>query len=343
MKKPGFIITETIFSLVLAASVAAVAVLAVDLKTDRFHIDRFNPFSQSDSSTKTEKKETSDNTKPEQSRIDEISKTAETSKEVSTAEASSESSKEASDDEASKSEDSKPEESSSEAGNEDIKIISEPEELKAQPDELNAMLSRYGYTIENSLDGTKLIVVDTTAETGDKTKAVVYCYQKSSDSKYWWNIIGEGKTICDEAYIGENGSDFEPDYGSGLTPGGVFHSDEGFYIKEKPDTSFPMFEITEDTYWVTDPESEYYNQKVEGTEGKDWSSADHMITSEKSYKCGLVINYNTTSPDSGKASAIFLQCGSAPTEGSIAIPENVMKTILGWIDSDSRVNVFITV
>ena len=105
MKKPGFIITETIFSLVLAASVAAVAVLAVDLKTDRFHIDRFNPFSQSDSSTKTEKKETSDNTKPEQSRIDEISKTAETSKEVSAAEASSESSKEASDDEASKSED----------------------------------------------------------------------------------------------------------------------------------------------------------------------------------------------------------------------------------------------
>ena len=104
-----------------------------------------------------------------------------------------------------------------------------------------------------------------------------------------------------------------------------------------------MFEITEDTYWVTDPESAYYNQKVEGTEGKDWSSADHMITSEKSYKYGLVINYNTNYPNTSKTSAIFMQCGSASTEGSIAIPDYVMKTILEWIDSDSRVNVFITV
>ena len=46
MKKPAFIITETICSVILAASVAAVAVLAVDLNTDQFHLDRFNPFTQ---------------------------------------------------------------------------------------------------------------------------------------------------------------------------------------------------------------------------------------------------------------------------------------------------------
>ena len=54
MKKSSFIITETIFSLVLAASVAAVAVLAVDLNTDQFQLDRFNPFSQESSAADEE-------------------------------------------------------------------------------------------------------------------------------------------------------------------------------------------------------------------------------------------------------------------------------------------------
>ena len=66
-----------------------------------------------------------------------------------------------------------------------------------------------------------------------------------------------------------------------------------------------------------------------------------MITSEKSYKYGLVINYNTNSPDSKKASAIFMHCGSSATEGSVAVPEDVMKTILEWLDDDSLVSVFI--
>ena len=44
MKKPGLIITEMIFSVILAASVAAVAVLAIDIKTDKFGIDKFDPF-----------------------------------------------------------------------------------------------------------------------------------------------------------------------------------------------------------------------------------------------------------------------------------------------------------
>ncbi len=341
MKKPGFIITETIFSIVLAASVAAVTVLAIDIKTDRFHIDEFNPFSQGEQDNDTDDEETSSPEEPETSKVSEKSVSEQSKAEVSKQESSEGSLNEES--ETSDVEASKPEEQESEEEEGKIKLLPEPEELKDQPKELEDMLKRYGYTVGDSLDGTKLIVVDTAAGTGDKTKALVYCYQKSATSKYWWNIIGENKTICDEAYIGENGSDFEPDANSKITPGGVFHVTEGFYIKEKPSTTFPMFEITEDTYWVTDPESKFFNQRVEGISEKDWSSADHMITSEKSYKYGLVVSYNTASPDKDKTSAIFMQCGTAATEGSIALPDDVLKTIIEWLDEDSNVNIFITV
>ncbi len=346
MKKPGFIITETIFSLVLAASVAAVTVLAVDLKTNQFGLDRFNPFIQSSSSesegenTEKEKKspasdsgETSVKEQSEAESADTQSKTAEVSQEQ-TEESLQESSDGQSVDESI---------SESSADEEDggvVKLREEPKDLKSDAPEMTELLTTYGYT-RDYINGYKFILVDATAG-DDKSKAVLYCYEKS-DTGYWWNIIGDGKPISREVYIGSEGSDFEPAYDSKITPGGVLPLGEGFYIGEKPDTDYPMFEITEDTYWVTDPESKYYNQKVEGVEDKDWSTADHMITSDKSYKYGIVVGYNVDDPDSGLASAIFMQCGSSVTEGSIAVPEETMKTILEWLDGSNTATIFITV
>ncbi len=357
MKKPGFVITETLFSLVLAASVAAVAVLAIDLKTNQFHIDEFNPFVQESSAKQSsgsdKEKDKADNNKTSQSSLKEISKeqsSAESKTESSAAENSKEetSEQESSKEENSKKESSKEESSKTESSKEEssktdddtIKLVSEPDDLKKQPEELVDMLGNYGYSLEGNFDGNKIIFVDTLS-TDDKSKALVYCYQKSESTGYWWNVVGNGKAMTDKAYIGENGSAYDTAPDSKVTPAGIYLVGSGFYIKDKPDTSYELFEITDDTYWVTDPESKYYNQLVEGTDDKDWSSADHMITSEKSYKYGLVINYNTSSPDSKKASAIFMHCGSSATEGSIAVPENVMKTILEWLDDDSVVSIFI--
>ena len=43
MKKPLFVITEIFLSLVFAAAAAATAVVAVDIKTDIFHVDKLDP------------------------------------------------------------------------------------------------------------------------------------------------------------------------------------------------------------------------------------------------------------------------------------------------------------
>ncbi len=345
MKKPGFIITETIFSLVLAASVAAVTVLAIDLNTNQFGLDKYNPFVQSSETEKNSRDEDSkkkpsaeekSETSVEEKSADQSS--AQPSQQVSeTTEVSEPSTAESSDKESSAPE------SSAEASEDDsgeIKLRTEPKDLKDNDDQLVELLSRYGFTTDY-VNGSKLVLVDTT-NAGDRTKATVYCFEKS-DTGYWWNIVGDGRAICKEAYIGSGGSDFDAPADSGITPGGILTLGEGFYIGEKPDTDYEMFEITEDTYWVTDPASQHYNERVEGTEEKDWSTADHMITSDKSYKYGIVIGYNTEDPDSEKASAIFLQCGSTATEGSIALPEDTLKTILEWFDAGSRASIFITV
>ncbi|MBQ5565017.1 MAG: L,D-transpeptidase family protein, partial [Clostridia bacterium] len=174
------------------------------------------------------------------------------------------------------------------------------------------------------------------------SKAKLYCYEKNKDG-YWWNVAGEGKTVTDEVYIGENGSAYEVTADSKKTPAGMWLLGEGFYIGQKPDTTYPTFEITEDTYWVTDTESAFFNQKVDGAEEKDWTKAEHMIAAPKSYKYGLVISYNTYEPDTEKPSAIFMHCGNTPTEGCIAVPENVMKAVLEWLDGDCAPFIWITV
>ena len=43
MKKPLFVITEIFLSAVFVAASAAAAAVAVDIKTDMFHIDKLDP------------------------------------------------------------------------------------------------------------------------------------------------------------------------------------------------------------------------------------------------------------------------------------------------------------
>ncbi len=303
MKKPAFIITQTILSIFLAASVGAVGALVYDLKTDSLHIDKFNPFAASDSSKKNEPKKVQETSKQESSQKSEVQESS--VQESSTVET--------------------------------IKLREEPADLQSQPQELIDMLKRYGYKIDYNVSGDHLIVVDTS-----KSTAKIYLYQKSK-SGYWWNVIGDNEPITEKGYIGEKGSSFVISEGSEQTPGGIWWMGKAFYTDDKPNSTYSMFQITEDTYWVTDSNSKFYNQRVEGTEEKDWTSAEHMITMSKQYKYGIVINYNTSPAKAGAGSAIFMHCGDSPTAGCVAVPENVMKTIIEWLDENSVANIFITV
>lgn len=344
MKKSTFIVTQTILSIVLIASVASAAVLTMDIRSGGKILPQELFQIQTESKTKSAKNDTpAQESKTEPSKAEEtsVSKIQESSEDEKEESSKSENSKK----EESKAEESKQESSKQESSKEESKsadanelnlILEEPKNLKSNPKELTKFINDYGYDYD-SLGFNRLIVIDT----GNKTDAKVYCYQKSSKD-YWWNIAGDGKAITDKGYIGSNGADFDITPGSKKSPLGFYHLGEGFYIGEKPNTTYPTFEITEDIYWVDDTKSKFYNQKVEGTENKDWSSAEHMISADKSYKYGIVIDFNTSSPDKKLASSIFMHCGDSATDGSIVVPENIMKAILEWLDSDSNAYIFIS-
>ena len=346
MKKPVFIITQTILTIVLIASVASAGLVTMDIRTGGKILPQEWFSTQKKAENKADKNKGSvvensaEQSKPEETSVSKPQESSAPAAHSSGIEDSS--AQESSRDESSKSEESnreessKPEESSkSDAGGLEL-ILEEPKNLKSNPKELTKFINDYGYDYD-SLGFNRLIVVDV----GSKGSAKVYCYQKSSKN-YWWNIAGSGKAITDKGYIGEKGADFDISPDSQKSPLGFYALDDAFYIGEKPDSTYPMFEITEDTYWVDDTKSEFYNQKAEGTDDKDWSSAKHMIDDEDTYKYGIVIDFNISSPDSKLANSIFMECGNAVTDGSVAVPENVMKSIIEWLDSDSNAYIFIS-
>ena len=330
MKKPGFIITETILSLILAASVGSAVLLTMDIRSGGKILPQ--ELFQSNTKTKNAPKETS-GTKNEAStpkvgvKTQESSKPAEESKQESKQESKPEAKQESKQESA--------QESKAEATGMKL-ILEEPKNLKENPKDLIQKVEAYGYGAD-FLGFDNLILVDV----GDKSTAKVYCYQKSSKD-IWWNIAGEGKPITDKAFIGSGGADFDIKPGSKKTPLGFYSISEGFYIGEKPHTSFSMFEITDDIYWITDPKSEYYNQKVDSSVKKDWISADHMISAKNANKYGLEVDFNTPPADKNLSCEIFVRCGIEPTQGSIAVPENVMKEITEWLGANSNTYIFIS-
>lgn len=333
MKKTAFVLTEIFLSLVLTVSVAAAAACVADIRTGGSVLpDRLMGLRLHNGKNNTGKKTQTESQPVQESQQsdDESSKPAESSAEASGEESQvSQTSAESS---AEISETSK----TSEAKEMNL-ILEEPKDLKKQPAELTKMIKAYGYDYD-MLGFDQFIVVDA----GDNSTAKIYCYERSSKG-IWWDIAGEGKPITDKAFVGEKGIGFDVSPGSKKTPMGVYSLGDGFYIGEKPDTTYPLFEITDNTYWVDDTKSKFYNQKVEGTAGKDWSSADHMIASADSYRYGLVVEFNTSKPaDKKLAGSIFVHCGDAPTGGSIVVPENVMKSILTWLRKGSHTYIFIT-
>ncbi len=334
MKKPVFVVVQTLLAVILAASVGTAALVTLDIRSGGKILPQewFNIKKNSDG--KSDRNETSvTETESEYSFIEE---SIEDKPQESIAQPQQSPDKEESSKKESSSEESSKAEESGGVNDGEGLILEEPKNLKSNPKELTKFINDYGYDYD-SLGFDRLIVVDT----GEKSSAKIYCYQKSSKN-YWWNIAGDGKAVTDKGYIGEKGADFDITPGSKKSPLGFYALEEAFYIGEKPDSTYPMFEITDDTYWVDDTKSEFYNSKVEGTKDKDWSSAKHMIDEKDAYKYGIVIDFNTNQPDSKLANSIFMHCGNSATDGSIAVPENIMKAIIEWLDSDSNAYIFVS-
>ena len=137
--------------------------------------------------------------------------------------------------------------------------------------------------------------------------------------------------LCCAGYVGHNGVTENMHEGGYATPKGLYAVGEAFYIDDIPTTGLDIFQITDQTYWVYDPDSSMYNRRVEGRENADWNSAEHMIDYRPNYDYGFVINYNTEAIYNA-GSAIFFHYSGSPTAGCVGTSTNMVLQYLAVLD-----------
>lgn len=166
-----------------------------------------------------------------------------------------------------------------------------------------------------------------------------------------WQDGWKTEKVLTNVAIGKEGSTMTKREGDLKTPLGLFKLGPAFgTISAK--TNYPYLEITDNSYWIDDPISPYYNKWVEigeentfykiKTKEINWNSAEHLIDYPE-YKLGFIIEYNTENQydelnkGNNKGSAIFLHIKQQDhTAGCIATTEENIKYILNWLAPESN-------
>ena len=193
--------------------------------------------------------------------------------------------------------------------------------IEEQPEELTYLLSLQGqsYEVLRNYDCNQLVAV-----TADSTNASISFYTCID------GLWVKDDTLSCYGFVGRQGTVDNMSEDISGTPKGLYSIGSAFYRNNTPETRLNVFEITQDTYWIDDPDSKFYNQRVEGTSEKDWDSAEHMID-YSNYDYGFVINYNMPAQYNA-GSAIFFHVGYAPTAGCVAVSEDMVLQYLKNLD-----------
>lgn len=161
----------------------------------------------------------------------------------------------------------------------------------------------------------------------------VYFFEKEANE---WEVISETYGI-----VGKNGVSEKSREGDYRTPEGIYGLGFAFGMEKITGLSVEYRQITENSYWIDDPESELYNTWQE-TSDISWNSAEHLIDYPESYKYAVVIDYNMNPVVPGAGSAIFLHCADGSyTAGCVAVPEDKMLEIIKRLDKEKNPKIII--
>lgn len=130
--------------------------------------------------------------------------------------------------------------------------------------------------------------------------------------------------------------------GDGRAPAGIFaitalfgSADAGSDFARA--ARLPYFAATPDLKAIDDPRSQHYNRIVDqGVVAQDWNSCEDMLRSDERYTVGAVIAHNTSPPQPGAGSCIFLHVWEkpgAPTAGCTAGALADIREICLWLEA----------
>lgn len=194
------------------------------------------------------------------------------------------------------------------------------------PEDLELIISRSGIVL-NQIDDIGCHQLVTVNSNGSYAKIDFY---RLTDNTW----VREEDLSC-SGFVGANGVTEDMHEGSNATPKGFYSIREAFYISEQPETGLSLFQITNDTYWIDDPDSAFYNRRVEGTENKDWNSAEHMIDYTVAYEYGFVVDYNTEAAYNA-GSAIFFHVSYNPTAGCIGTSRDMVLKYIAALNMSEK-------
>lgn len=195
------------------------------------------------------------------------------------------------------------------------------------PDALQALLDESGHTASElqELGAGQLVAVDS-----EGSSAEVSFYERTETG---WQT---DEALLSHGYVGANGTTSSMHEGGGATPQGLFHVGSAFYQDDAPQTGLDVFPITQDTYWVDDPDSPNYNQLVVGDDALGDDHAEHM-SEISSYTYGFVIEYNMPPTGYAAGSAIFFHVShDSPTLGCVAVSEQKVLAYLAKLDASKN-------
>ncbi|MEV5450025.1 L,D-transpeptidase family protein [Streptomyces sp. NPDC052535] len=130
--------------------------------------------------------------------------------------------------------------------------------------------------------------------------------------------------------------------GTWTTPTGTYTITEGFGV-EASGTSMPYHVVTDDDWWVEDPESKFYNS-MHSAQGADFPltesgdrGSEHLVDYPTQYAEALVINFNRWPATPGRGAGIFLHVnGSGATAGCVSVPRATMDRFMNWIEPSAH-------
>jgi L,D-peptidoglycan transpeptidase YkuD (ErfK/YbiS/YcfS/YnhG family) len=166
---------------------------------------------------------------------------------------------------------------------------------------------------------------------------------KQSTSAEFLFYVKEGNEWMEyikcKANIGKDGIG-ETREGIPITPVGSFKFTKCFGTAENPGTKLNYTKINEYHYWISDSNSDRYNQFVDIREYDKFNKevGEHLIEYQDAYEYAMNINYNEKG-EPGKGSAIFLHCmtKTSYTGGCVAIPRKKMIEVLKKVNGNCQI------
>ncbi len=128
--------------------------------------------------------------------------------------------------------------------------------------------------------------------------------------------------------------------GDGCSPAGVFTLCYAIGLDPQnklPDLKIPYQMLTDDKWFIDDPNSIYYNElvNIDTLARPDWQSGVQLAKYRTQFRVGIYVGHNLDKKP-GAGSGIFLHVWKSPdrgTAGCTAMQEKKLWEILHWIDS----------